>query len=183
MSAVYCSSGMILKMPSRGCYLSFSAFMDAGCRPVYVLTLCVYRYQHLMFGLFVLAYLSLVTYLGYQLVIFFFRNIFELHININDWHFDFTWDYIHKTPATASPVTWNSSTTTVVNPTPAEDLWPGHPTWTEFYSHQQRSTEIHSRCQDFDRPQATVHFFGPAHHQRRNNVYIITLYIATVSTN
>ncbi|KIJ14901.1 hypothetical protein PAXINDRAFT_12175 [Paxillus involutus ATCC 200175] len=116
-------------MPSRGCYLSFSAFMDAGCRPVYVLALCVYRYQHLMFGLFVLAYLSLITYLGYQLVIFFFRNIFELHININDWHFDFTWDYIHKTPATASPVTWNSSTTTVVNPTPVEDLWPGHPTW------------------------------------------------------
>ncbi|KIJ12026.1 hypothetical protein PAXINDRAFT_15207 [Paxillus involutus ATCC 200175] len=81
-----------------------------------------------MFGLFIFAYLSLVTYLGYQLVIFFFRDTFELHININNWHFDFSWTYVQQPPAT-TPVTWNSSTTTVVNPTPAEDLWPGHPTW------------------------------------------------------
>ncbi|KIJ18380.1 hypothetical protein PAXINDRAFT_8634 [Paxillus involutus ATCC 200175] len=103
-----------------------------------------------MFGLFILAYPSLVTYLGYRLVIFFFRNTFELCININDWHFDFTWDYIHKTPATTSPVTWNSFTTTVINTIPAEDLWPGHPTWnTTTWNTPSTAEVINNIIQEF----------------------------------
>ncbi|KIJ12361.1 hypothetical protein PAXINDRAFT_14837 [Paxillus involutus ATCC 200175] len=83
-----------------------------------------------MFGLLVLAYLSLVTYLGYRLIIFLFRDTFELCVNINDWHFDFSWTYAQQPPAaTTSPATWTSSATTIVNPTPEEDFWPGHPTW------------------------------------------------------
>ncbi|KIJ19087.1 hypothetical protein PAXINDRAFT_8441 [Paxillus involutus ATCC 200175] len=78
---------------------------------------------------FCLVLLAFLVYLPYCLVIFLFQDTFELRINVNDWHFDFSWNHIQQTPATASPVTWNSSTTTIVNPTPAEDLWPGHPTW------------------------------------------------------
>ncbi|KIJ12615.1 hypothetical protein PAXINDRAFT_14542 [Paxillus involutus ATCC 200175] len=78
---------------------------------------------------FCLALIAFLVYLSYCLVVFFFQDTFELRINVNDWHFDFSWNHIQQTPATATPVTWNSSTTTVVNPTPEEDLWPGHPTW------------------------------------------------------
>ncbi|KIJ04506.1 hypothetical protein PAXINDRAFT_22202 [Paxillus involutus ATCC 200175] len=76
-----------------------------------------------------MALITFLVYLSYRLIIFFFQDTFELRINVNDWHFDFSWNHIQQTPATATPVTWNSSTTTVVNPTPEEDLWPGHPTW------------------------------------------------------
>ncbi|KIJ07031.1 hypothetical protein PAXINDRAFT_19767 [Paxillus involutus ATCC 200175] len=78
---------------------------------------------------FCLALIAFLVYLSYRLVMFFFQDTFELRININDWHFDFSWNHIQQTPATATPVTWNSSTTTVINPTPEEDLWPGHPAW------------------------------------------------------
>ncbi|KIJ07662.1 hypothetical protein PAXINDRAFT_19164 [Paxillus involutus ATCC 200175] len=78
---------------------------------------------------FCLALIAFLVYLSYRLIVFFFQDTFELRINVNDWHFDFSWNHIQQTPATATPVTWNSSTTTVINPTPEEDLWPGHPTW------------------------------------------------------
>ncbi|KIJ10659.1 hypothetical protein PAXINDRAFT_16376 [Paxillus involutus ATCC 200175] len=78
---------------------------------------------------FCLALLAFLVYLPYRLVIFFFQDTFELCINVNNWHFNFSWNHIQQAPATASPATWTSSNTTVVNPTPAEDLWPGHPTW------------------------------------------------------
>jgi hypothetical protein len=78
---------------------------------------------------FCLALIAFLVYLSYRLIVFLFQDTFELRINVNDWHFDFSWNHIQQAPATATPVTWNSSTTTVVNPTPEEDLWPGHPTW------------------------------------------------------
>ncbi|KIJ10377.1 hypothetical protein PAXINDRAFT_16604 [Paxillus involutus ATCC 200175] len=62
---------------------------------------------------FCLALITFLAYLSYLLVIFLFKDTFEFQIN----------------PPATTPVTWSSSTTTVVNPTPAEDLWPGHPTW------------------------------------------------------
>jgi uncharacterized membrane protein len=85
-----------------------------------------------------LAYLTIQAYLTYRVVIFLLRETFELHININNWHFDISWDYSNRTPANVSnrtpanvSTTWGSTDTTVVNPspTPVEDLWPGHPTW------------------------------------------------------
>ncbi|KIJ19230.1 hypothetical protein PAXINDRAFT_8579 [Paxillus involutus ATCC 200175] len=78
---------------------------------------------------FCLALIAFLVYLSYRLVVFFFQDTFELRINVNDWHFNFSWNHIQQTPATTTPVTWTSSTTTIVNLTPAEDLWPGHPTW------------------------------------------------------